>query len=106
METAAEVQEVRIDFTQYLYPHGRQKQVYVVLPDEDGALAEAVAWIQSVGRRFEAEVLENTQEVSFTVHNPQEEVDEFCEISENGPPVLDAVRRLVLRAAEALKTAN
>ena len=81
-----------IPFTQYLMPDGRTKQIEI---DRPANIEAKAAEIIAAGCRLEAEVL-LTGEVSFTVFNPETEEDEACELSRNGPEVLDAVDRLIL----------
>ena len=81
-----------IPFTQYLMPDGRPKQIEINRPEEVEAKA---AKIIAAGLRLEAEVL-RTGEVSFTVFDVETETDEACEVSRNGPEVLEAVDRLIM----------
>lgn len=85
-----------IPFTQYLMPDGRTRPEVIDRPADIEALAH-----EAIGRgvRFEVEMLP-TGHISFeAVRDDDGEIESLAaEISSNGPPVLDAVDRLV-RAA-------
>lgn len=82
-----------IPFTQYKMPDGRPVPVSIDRPAEIEALAKQ--FIER-GGRYEVECL-STGEVSFTAVREieGEEQDVAIEIAANGPPVLEAVDRLV-----------
>ena len=93
-----------VPFTQFLRPDGRKQSVTIERPPE---IAEAAQALIARGCRFEIEVL-RTGEVSMECCR---EVDGEAralaqEIVENGPPVLDAVDRLVREAAAAIGPAS
>lgn len=85
----------RINFTQYLRPHGYKQRIYIDMPDEVCRKAEA---INKAGCVFECEVL-STGHVSFTIVG-LDESDEMNDLAirivENGPKVPEAVERLVM----------
>lgn len=80
-----------IPFTQYVLPHGRQKEITI----DRSAEIEAVAmqFLYS-GGKFEAEVL-LSGEISLTACKDGEDID--IEICPNGPGVGEAVDRLIRR---------
>jgi hypothetical protein len=86
-----------IPFTQYLRPDGRKASATIERPAEVEAIAQEL-----IGRgvRFEVEHL-RTGEASFEAVVTDEEGDVVTiaiEIVENGPPVPEAVDRLILAA--------
>lgn len=90
-----------IGFTQYLRPDGRTRAVEIEMPAEVEALA---AHFVAAGGRFECEEL-RTGEASFTaVFRVEGEIQDIAiEVVPNGPPVVDAVERLVRRATAWLE---
>ena len=90
-----------IRFTQYLRPNGEKRLIEISRPPEIEAKAKRLV---EYGCRLEAEVL-TTQEISLTVEVEVTggDVDTLAhEIVGNGPPVLDAVDRLVCKAFDTL----
>lgn len=87
-----------IPFTQFLRPDGAVRSMRVDRPPDIEALVQRII---GFGYRFECEELA-TGQVSLTVTDPVEEEDIEVELSENGPPVLEAVDRLVRKAAAQL----
>lgn len=83
--------DTAIPFTQYKRPDGRQVPVTIHRSDEIAAKAHAII---NAGYRFECEVLMDGT-CSLTIHDPHEEDDVAIQTCENGPPVLDAVDRLI-----------
>lgn len=94
-----------MNFTQFLMPDGRRKLVTVARSAE---IEVEAARLEGLGVRFEIEVL-TTSEISMTAEIDTDNEDEnpvlAMEIVENGPPVLDAVDRLV-RAASTYMSAR
>ena len=88
-----------IPFTQFLMPDGRQDEQTIDRPREIEEMATVV--IES-GLRFEMELLSDYRTVSLTVVDPEDGVDLFIELAENGPGVLDAVDKLVRDAHQSL----
>lgn len=88
-----------IEFTQYLMPDGRKDTVRIDRPDEVVAASEA---IRAAGYSFGCEMLSDWKTISLTVENDDGDFD--IEVCLNGPPVPEAVDRLIFRAAERLKT--
>jgi hypothetical protein len=80
-----------IPFTQFLRPDGRRAKVSYECPEDVGAKAEKIL---AAGYRFECEVLTD-QTVSLTISTDEEDVAH--ELCANGPDVIAAVRRLVMR---------
>lgn len=80
-----------IPFTQYLRPDGRQTAVSIERPDDVETKAQAII---AAGYRFECEHL-TTGDCSFTIFDIAREEDVAIEVCANGPPVLDAIDRLV-----------
>ena len=78
-----------VEFTQYLRPDGRPKQIVIDRPQH---LYEKARQIIESGYWFEAEVL-TTGEVSLTVSDAHG--DHAFEIVPNGPDVPAAVDRLI-----------
>ncbi len=72
-----------VEVMQYKMPDGRQVPTSTNLPDE---YRDKYIVMLSKGWRFAAEVLSDGQ-VSLTIENPREEVDENIRIVENGPNV-------------------
>jgi hypothetical protein len=86
-----------IVFTQFLRPDGRRQRVWIERPADIVKMAHA---IEAAGGRFEIESL-TTGDVSMTV----EWGDDWpvaIAVCPNGPPVVDAVDRLVREAAKRL----
>lgn len=87
-----------VEFTEYVLPNGRRRQVFIDCPDYVAAAAEE---LHRRGYRFECETL-TTGHVSLTIVGPTGPVDEddegdvAIEVVPNGPSVLDAVDRLIL----------
>ncbi len=91
-----------IPFTQYLYPFGDNQPVTIERPDNIELLATKVI---ASGGYFEIEMLENTREISITAAFKDEDI--ACEVCENGPPVLEAVDKVVQNAYNWMeKTGN
>ena len=89
-----------IPFTQYTWPNGEPRQIFVGRPPE--VMNKAFAII-AAGFRFETELL-TTGEVSLTLHDPETEEDVDIEVVPNGPEVPAAVDRLVERNAHRART--
>jgi hypothetical protein len=88
-----------IPFTQYLRPLGRPTPVTIVRPLDVMQLADEVI---AMDGQFSVEHL-MTGQASFTVeHDDYPDEDVAHEIVSNGPPVLDAVDRLVRDAHRLL----
>lgn len=88
-----------IPFTQYLRPSGARRQISIERSREIEAKAQA---LMDEGAVFEAEVLTNGT-ISLTCEQPppgpeDEQITLAVQLVENGPPVLDAVDRLVIEA--------
>jgi len=93
-----EPEEEGIFFTQFLRPDGRRADIHIVRPPEILAVARK---LETAGVQFEAEVLRDDVTVSFTASlpNPESEVLYLAtELVPNGPKVLEAVDKLVMRA--------
>lgn len=80
-----------MNFTQYMRPNGRKVFTTINRPPEIEAKARE---IEAVGYVFETEVLMNGMCSFECITLPSEEVISH-EICKNGPPVLDAVDKLV-----------
>lgn len=81
-----------LEFTQYLQPDGRKKQVVTMVSEEIHIMAEAII---EAGNRFECEVL-RTSQVSLTITN-DEFGDVAFEVVPNGPAVPEAIERMIRR---------
>lgn len=88
-----------IPFTQYLRPDGEKRSVEIDRPADIETMARQLI---ADGARFEIEEL-TTLEISMTCDVVGEEDFDVLahEVCQNGPPVLDAVDRLVRRAFAA-----
>jgi hypothetical protein len=85
-----------IPFTQYILPNGRQQQIEIGMsPDVEEKAHELI----KRGCHFDAEIL-TTGEVSFTCERCEDLLSQ--EICENGPPVIEAVRKLVEEAFDLI----
>ncbi len=80
-----------IEFTQYMLPDGRTKQIHIDRPSD---IEEKARAITNAGFHFECEFL-TTGEISFTIADREKQDDVALEFSENGPEVLDAVDKLI-----------
>lgn len=85
-----------VEFTQYLMPDGRKKQVFIDLDTPTEAKAQAII---ATGYRFEIEML-STLAISATIHNPLTEEDEDCELMNNGPEVPVRITAMINRFYE------
>lgn len=87
-------------FTQYLRPHGQQRQVWITMSPDIKALANILT---SHGYVFEIEELTNGM-VSMTVEHPKEQEDGPLahELCQNGPTVPLAVAKLIRNGHERL----
>lgn len=94
-----ETAEYKIPFTQFIRPNGDTRTQWVA---RSGELADKAQAIIRNGLRFEAEVL-TTGEVSLTVHDRKTGEDVAIEVCSNGPPVVDAIDRLISRAYTQLE---
>lgn len=92
---------MKVPFTQFMQPDGRQKEVAT---EVDDGLAHAVANIHGRGWRLTAEML-STGEISLCVEDP-EEGDVAIEVVPNGPQVTVAVERLLLAGDRAARGAK
>ena len=91
---------MNIPFTQFLLPSGRRAAVSIDV--EDAEIDTLAAELLARGARFEVEML-RTGHVSLECcsSKPDEHGDRTTyahEISDNGPPVVEAVKRLVREA--------
>lgn len=89
---------MKIPFTQFLMPDGRQRPMIIDRPDDIGEKAKQL--IDS-GCRLEIEMLQ-TGKISMTVERDRSdgEIDLLAqEICSNGPPVPIAVDKLISEAA-------
>lgn len=82
---------IAAEFTQYLLPDGRTKEVTIDISDD---LRSQYENIRNAGARLECEVL-TTSEVSLTITDPEEGVDFAIQVVPNGPDVPKAVDRLI-----------
>jgi hypothetical protein len=82
-----------IPFTQYLLPNGRPVSNSIDMPED--VEKKAAALIQA-GYHFDIEVL-TTGLVSMTCEDEEDVIS--IAICENGPPVVDSVRKIVEDAA-------
>mgnify|MGYP001568084994 FL=1 len=91
-----------IEFTQFLRPNGRRRQVRVQRPEKVTKSATAVV---AAGGRFESEELMDGT-VSMTVEHPDWERKDrgpvAIELCPNGPSVPETVDKLVMAALSAL----
>lgn len=87
-----------IPFTQYLMPDGHKSPVTIDMPEETEALSRHAI---TAGGYFECEVLP-TYEVALYAYGPGDQDESLIsmEVVTNGPPVVDAVERIV-KAAHA-----
>ena len=93
---------MKISFTQYLMPDGRQKEVFFQVKEE---YDDKVNTLLEAGVAFEVEML-STGEVSLTIEyeDPDEgNVTLAHEICSNGPEVTDAVETLIKVAHSGLE---
>jgi hypothetical protein len=82
-----------VPFTQFLLPHGKQKDVTIDLDEETEKLAKEI--LASGRYRFEIEVL-RTGIVSATVSDLVEEQDvEYAKFVPNGPAVPGAIKDMI-----------
>ena len=81
-----------IEFTQYMLPDGRRKQITMDVPDE---IQTKYDDLRENGYHFDAEIL-TTGIVSFTCERGDELLG--IELSENGPNVVMAVRDLIIKS--------
>lgn len=91
-----------IPVTQYLFPHGRQREESIKRPRE---IADLAFKCIDAGMRFEAEVL-TTGHVSLTVVGEDadgEECDLAVRVCQNGPAVVDAFDALTREAFRILE---
>lgn len=90
-----------IHFIQYLRPDGRRSPVTINRPE---TIVKKADFILSHGFRFECEVL-TTNQVSFTIFDPETDLDAAIRICDNGPDVPSVVDALILAfdVAKALK---
>lgn len=86
-----------IPFTQYMRPMGDRKPVTIDRPEEIEKLA---LWVIDHGAHFDIEVL-RTGQISMTCERGEDVLAH--EVVENGPPVVEAVDRLVKAAHELLQ---
>lgn len=89
--------ELAISFTQYMRPDGRSRQVMHLCDEETYDRASRLI---DRGMSFSCEVL-TTGECAFYVDKNDESV--VTEICQNGPEVMEAVKRLIFRAEERIK---
>ena len=81
-----------IEFTQYLMPDGRKRKMFFsdLSPEAEAAAKRIV----DAGLYLECEVLAITGWVSLTVSDGEQDVG--IEVVPNGPPIIEAVERLLL----------
>lgn len=84
-----------IPFTQYMMPDGRRKSVTIDRPPHIERIAHEVI---ADGCEFDCEMLRDGN-ISLTCVRDEEIL--VVEVCPNGPPVLEAVDRLVVSANEA-----
>jgi len=89
-----------IPFTQFLMPDGRKRKQWIKRPRE--IEAQAFALIKQHGVSFEMELLSDYETVSFTTQIDSQDEPLAIELCKNGPPVPDAIDRLVKSTADAL----
>jgi hypothetical protein len=85
-------------FTQFVFPHGRKKAVFIDMPHEIESMAERIV---AAGFNFEIECFPDTQIVNMDCCNDDKQL--ACEVTQNGPDVPKAVERLVKSAFKAAK---
>ena len=83
--------ENMIEFTQYVLPNGRRKQIFLNAPREYVEKSKAII---NNGNRFEIEVLREGT-VSMTIFNEELEEDTNIELCFNGVNVTDGLCRLI-----------
>lgn len=85
-----------IPFTQYLRPDGRKRAEVIDMPPDIEALADQ---FMASGGWYECEVL-GTGHVSLTacMNRPDGDNDIAIELCANGPPVVEAVEKLVRKS--------
>lgn len=90
----------RIEFTQYLRPDGKRKQVWI--NDMPMDIVDKANELKQNGCRFDIEVL-TTGQIHMSIEDPKT-IDEngplAAEVVENGPEVVSAVEKLVANALE------
>jgi len=77
--------------TEFIRPFGRKKPYFTEMDDEFKPFYEDMT---AKGCEIQVEVLW-TGEASLTVSNPSEMVDYDIELVENGPEVIEALKRLL-----------
>jgi len=87
-----------IEFTQYLLPDGRKKDIFIERPPEIEVIAKKLI---EAGCHFDAEIL-STGVISFTCEKEDDVLS--IELCENGPAVLTAIDKLIIDAEINLKT--
>lgn len=87
-----------IPFTQFLRPHGEQRAIEIERPKP---IEDAAKMLLASGCHFDIEEL-TTGQISMTCEHDTQEGALAHEICANGPPVLDAVDRLVRKAVDSL----
>lgn len=91
-----------IPFTQFLLPDGRQQHIHIACePDLEAMAVE----ILKAGYVFEIEMLQ-TGQISMEVikRKPDDDAEVIAgEICENGPPVIEAVAKMVKEAFQQIK---
>lgn len=88
-----------IYFTQYLYPHGIPRRVFVERPDE---VAEKAAAVTKAGYEFEADMNPRTMICTFSVADKEKGEDIMMRACINGPDVPNTVDELVNAVHEEL----
>ena len=93
---------MKIPFTQYVLPNGRQREISIERPDD---VALPAAELIERGYRFECEMLSDMRTVSLTVVSPEEDIGDIAiELCVNGPGLLGfAVDRLVAQAVSIVE---
>lgn len=87
-----------IAFTQFLRPYGERRPMEI---DRPKPIEDAAKMLVASGCRFDIEEL-TTGQISMTCEHDSMEGALAHEICNNGPPVLDAIDRLVRDAVASL----
>ncbi len=82
-----------IPFTQYLMPDGRKSLQLIDMDEETENKAQEIL---DAGYAFEMEMLRDYKTCSFSIFDPRRDCDVAMEIAVNGPPVLVAIKKLIM----------
>lgn len=85
-----------IPFTQFLRPNGKSVPTEIEMPPDIEKMAQELI---AKGYKFEIEEL-NTNEVHMDCSLPGADGPVALELSDNGPAIIDAVKRLVKESHE------